>query len=88
VSARNPNPSPWDPYVREKTAKGGVWEGKKAIVGLVDGSASAMKVNSRTMAVMNNPVSSTSSYFSTAGVAARNGQKWLANPGNKWLNPR
>lgn len=75
-------------YFRDKTAKGGVWEGKKAIVGLVDGSATAMKVNSRTMTVMNNPVSSASSYFSTAGVTNKSGQKWLASPGNKWLNPR
>jgi prepilin-type N-terminal cleavage/methylation domain-containing protein len=75
-------------YAKDKTAKGGVWEGKKAIVGLVDGSASIMQVNPRTMTVMNNPVSSTSSYFSTAGVAAGKGQQWLASPGNNWLNPR
>jgi prepilin-type N-terminal cleavage/methylation domain-containing protein len=75
-------------YATNKTAKGGVWKGAKAIVGLVDGSASVMKVNRRKLTVMNNPMSSTSSYFSTAGVAARNGQQWLASPGNRWLNPR
>jgi prepilin-type N-terminal cleavage/methylation domain-containing protein len=75
-------------YVTNKLAKGGVWEGKKAIVGLVDGSATIMKVNSRTMTVMGNPVSSTSSYFSTAGVATPAGEKWLASPANHWLNPR
>jgi prepilin-type N-terminal cleavage/methylation domain-containing protein len=74
-------------YTTDKTAKGGVWLGKKAIVGLVDGSASVMKVISSTMTVTNNPVSSASSYFSTAGLAG-NGQQWLASPANKWLNPR
>lgn len=73
-------------YIKDKTAKGGVWEGRKAVVGLVDGSASIMKVNSGTMTVMN-PLSSTSSYFSTAS-APGNGEPWLASPGNHWLNPR
>jgi prepilin-type N-terminal cleavage/methylation domain-containing protein len=75
-------------YVKDKTAKGGVWEGKEAIVGLVNGSASIMKVDPDTMTVMNNPVSATASYFSTAGVAGKDGEKWLASPANQWLNPR
>ena len=75
-------------YVKDKTAKGGVWEGKRAVVGLVDGSATIMKVSPGTMTVMNDPVSSPASYFSTEGVAAGNGEQWLASPGNKWLNPR
>jgi len=75
-------------YVKDKTAKGGAWEGKKAVVGLVDGSASIWKVDRSTMTVMGNPVSATSSYFSTAGVTAGNGEQWLASPKNKWLNPR
>jgi prepilin-type N-terminal cleavage/methylation domain-containing protein len=48
-------------YAKDKAAKGGVWEGKEAVVGLVDGSASVMKVDPETMTVMNNPVSATSS---------------------------
>jgi len=75
-------------YVKDKTVKGGVWEGKNAIVGFVDGSASNQKVDPRTMTVMGNPVSPSSSYFSTAGVAAGNGEQWLASPKNQWLNPR
>ena len=75
-------------YVKDKTAKGGVWEGRKAIVGLVDGSAAIMKLDRATMTVMGNPVSATSSYFSTAGVTDGEGEKWLASPANQWLNPR
>ena len=75
-------------YVKDKTAKGGVWEGRKAIVGLVDGSAAIMKLDRATMTVMGNPVSATSSYFSTAGVTDGKGEKWLASPANQWLNPR
>jgi len=75
-------------YVKDKTAKGGVWEGKEAIVGLVNGSARIMKVDPDTMTVMNNPVSATASYFSTVGVTGKDGEKWLASPANKWLNPR
>jgi prepilin-type N-terminal cleavage/methylation domain-containing protein len=75
-------------YSTDKTVKGGVWEGSKAVVGLVDGSASMMKVNGRRLTVMNNPVSSSSSYFSTAGVASKDGQQWLTSPRNYWLNPR
>jgi len=75
-------------YATNRAAKGGVWEGKQAIVGLVDGSASVQKVTSSTMTVMNVPVSSTSSYFSTAGIAAGKRQLWLASPANQWLNPR
>jgi hypothetical protein len=65
-----------------------VCPGKRAIVGLVDGSASMMKVKRSRLNVMNNPVSSTSTYFSTAGVAAGKGKQWLVSPGNNWLNPR
>jgi len=75
-------------YAKDKTAKGGIWEGKRAVVGLVDGSASIQRVDSSTMTVMGNPVSATSSYFSTAAGAAGNGEQWLASPKNKWLNPR
>jgi type II secretory pathway pseudopilin PulG len=74
-------------YIPNKAAKGGVWEGKKAVIGLVDGSATIAKVATGTMTVMGNPVSSTSSYFSTAGVPGK-GEQWLAAPANKWLNPR
>jgi len=73
--------------VRDKTKEGGVWEGKKAIVGLVDGSASIMKVNAVSMTVEGNPVLPGASYFSTAG-GAQAGQTWLAAPKNVWLNPK
>jgi hypothetical protein len=71
-------------YSREKTAKGGVWEGRRAIVGLVDGSASVRAVNRASMTVMGNPVDRAASYFSTAVKGA---QPWLAAPANVWLNP-
>ena len=33
-------------FSKDKMKKGGVWEGKKAIVGLVDGSATIQKAKS------------------------------------------
>lgn len=74
-------------YSTNKTAKGGVWQGSKAIVGLVDGSAAIQKVNPTQLTVMGNPVSSSSSYFSTTGSAGGTGQQWLTGPTNTWLNP-
>jgi prepilin-type N-terminal cleavage/methylation domain-containing protein len=75
-------------YSTNKTVKGGVWEGKKAIVGLVDGSASIQKVNPTALSVMGNPAVGTSgtpvSYFSTNVTGT---QPWLTGPTNTWLNP-
>jgi prepilin-type N-terminal cleavage/methylation domain-containing protein len=73
-------------YVTNKAANGGVWEGKKAIVGLVDGSAAVQKVNSTSLTVMGNPVTPTASYFSN-GAVSTTGQSWLSAPQNNVLNP-
>jgi prepilin-type N-terminal cleavage/methylation domain-containing protein len=75
-------------YSANKTANGGVWEGKKAVVGLVDGSASIMKVLASQMTVIGNPAAPSgtpTSYFSTN---VNGTQPWLTAPTNTWLNPR
>jgi prepilin-type N-terminal cleavage/methylation domain-containing protein len=74
-------------YATNKTVKGGVWQGLKAVVGLVDGSASVQKVNPAQLTVLNNPVTPSASYFSTAAAASGTGQQWLTGPTNTWLNP-
>jgi hypothetical protein len=76
-------------FSKDKMKKGGVWEGKKAIVGLVDGSATIQKVNQRTdlgpiMTVVGNPVDPSASYFSTS---VKGTEPWLTAPDNVWLNP-
>jgi prepilin-type N-terminal cleavage/methylation domain-containing protein len=76
-------------YVTSKTQKGGVWEGKKAIYGLCDGSATIGRVTASTMTVMGNPVSAQASYFSTSATGT-GGQVWLqagTTTGNNWVNP-
>ena len=77
-------------YVTSKTQKGGVWEGKKAIYGLCDGSATIGKITASQMTVMGNPVQATASYFSTNAQGTGN-QTWLVagtTTGNNWLNPK
>jgi type II secretory pathway pseudopilin PulG len=71
-------------YSKDRTAKGGVREGKEAVVGLVDGSASSMKVDQASMTVLHNPADPAASYFSTA---VKGTEPWLAAPENVWLNP-
>ena len=68
-------------YVTNKAAHGGIWEGKKAVVGLVDGSAAVQKVQASSLTVMGNPVTPTASYFSNTATAG-NGQAWLSSPQN------
>jgi len=80
------NATSWT-YVTNKAANGGVWEGKKAVVGLVDGSASLQKVNPTSLTVLGNPVAASSSYFNTTGSSSGTGQSWLTGPTNTWLNP-
>ena len=77
------NPGKWT-FSKDRRAKGGVWEGKKAIVGLVDGSASIQKVDQRSMTVSGNPVDPSASYFSTS---VKGPQPWLKAPEHVWLNP-
>jgi len=75
-------------YSNVKTAAGGVWEGKKAVVGLVDGSATVSKVvqsGALAMTVGGNPVAPTASYFSNA-ASSTTGQQWLGTT-NIVLNP-
>ena len=77
-------------YVTSKTQKGGVWEGKKAVYGLCDGSAIIGKITASQMTVMGNPVQATASYFSTSATGTGN-QSWLqagTTTGNNWLNPK
>jgi prepilin-type N-terminal cleavage/methylation domain-containing protein len=76
-------------YSNVKSAAGGVWEGKKAVVGLVDGSATVSKViqsGALAMTVGNNPVAPAASYFSNNTGAAAAGQQWLGVT-NIALNP-
>jgi len=73
-------------YVTDKTKEGGVWEGKKAVVGLADGSAAVRTVQASSLTVMGNPVTPTASYFSNTAVAG-NGQAWLSSPANNIVNP-
>jgi prepilin-type N-terminal cleavage/methylation domain-containing protein len=73
-------------YTSDKAKPGGVWEGKKAVVGLVDGSAAVQPVNSTSQTVMHNPVTPTASYFSNSAVATT-GQAWLSSPANNVVNP-
>ncbi len=77
-------------YVTQKAQKGGVWEGKKAIVGLCDGSASIQKVaqtGALALTVGGNPVNPQSSYFSNTTAASGAGMSWLASPQNNTVNP-
>jgi prepilin-type N-terminal cleavage/methylation domain-containing protein len=79
-------------YTADKTQKGGVWEMKKALVGLVDGSASIAKVNSTSKTVMGNPATPANSYFAVAAAGGTGtGMVWLSGgggTGNNWLNPK
>ena len=71
-------------FSKDKKERGGIWEGKKAVMGLVDGSASIMKVDQTSMTVMGNPADPSASCFSTSIKGA---QSWLSAPANVWLNP-
>jgi prepilin-type N-terminal cleavage/methylation domain-containing protein len=79
--------APW-PYTTDKTVKGGVWGGKKAIVIFVDGSGSTMTCNDfaagATSPTVFRPGSTVDSIFD---VATDPGVTWLNASNNPILQP-
>jgi prepilin-type N-terminal cleavage/methylation domain-containing protein len=75
---------PWS-YSTIKTANGGVWGGRKAIVIYVDGSGQAMTCNDTTNTSVFRPGRTTYDVFDNTGVSGPT-DPWL-QPANLWLNP-
>ena len=79
--------SPWN-YTTNKTVKGGVWGGKKAVIIFVDGSGAAMKcddfISGPTNPTVFRPGSTADSIFQASSDAA---VTWLDATNNPILNP-
>ncbi len=81
--------SPWT-YTTDKTVKGGVWGGKKAIVIFVDGSGQVMRCDDFTAGVTTptvfRPGSTTDSIFQESSTPAT--VTWLNSSNNPILQPQ
>ena len=79
--------TPWN-YTTNKTVKGGVWGGKKAVIIFVDGSGAAMKcddfISGPTNPTAFRPGSTADSIFQASSDAA---VTWLDATNNPILNP-
>jgi prepilin-type N-terminal cleavage/methylation domain-containing protein len=83
-----PAASPWN-YTTNKTVKGGVWGGKKAVIIFVDGSGAGMKCDDFTTSATNptvfRPGSTTDSIFQASSTPTT--ITWLDATNNPILNP-